>query len=95
MPAFCVVAASGGWLATRPGLDGLLAAPGMLQAKLAAAAVAVLANLVCVGWVLRRAACARRGDWAGYVRADAHQHRWGAVVLLGVVAAMALGLARA
>ena len=32
------------------------------------------------------------GNWVEFERLDHAQHRWGAVVLLGIIAALALGL---
>lgn len=64
----------------------------VLALKVALGAVAVAANIVCVGEVFRRAAHAKAGDWDGFSRADKAQHRFGAVVLAALVAALALGI---
>ena len=54
--------------------------------------VAVAANAVCVWLVLARARSARSAHWAAFDRLDQQQHRWGAVVLLGLLTALAAGL---
>lgn len=65
-----------------------------LAAKIALGAVALAANAMCARLVWRRATCAQAGDTQGFATADRRQHRWGAVVLAGLVAALALGLRR-
>ncbi len=66
----------------------------LLTAKIAVGAVAIAANLWCVRLVLRRCAQAQAGDVSGFENTDHAQHRWGALVLLGLVAAFALALLR-
>lgn len=63
-----------------------------LSAKIGVGALAIAANAYCVWLVLRRAAAAQRGDWPLFERLDHAQHRWGAVVLLGLLGALALGI---
>lgn len=86
LPAFSLLLATG-LLLLPP------AAPHVwLSAKIGIGALAIAANVHCVGLVLRRAAAAQSGDWSAFERLDHAQHRWGAVVLLGLLGALALGL---
>lgn len=87
-PALVVVAASGLWLLGGATVDATLAV------KIACGGAAVVANLACIGLVLHRARAARADDWANWTRLDILQHKVGAVVLFGLVAALALGGAR-
>lgn len=89
LPALLGVAVTGGLLlAGRSGTDALLGW------KLAAGIAAVACNLYCVVLVLRRAACAEAGDATGFARLDRAQHRWGAGVLVALLAALTLALLR-
>ncbi|MBQ0929267.1 hypothetical protein [Ideonella alba] len=77
-------------------LAGVRAWPGAaadagLRAMAAAGGVAMLANAVCSVWVWRRWQAARLGDPAAHAHADRWQHRWGALVALGL--GLALGAA--
>ncbi len=85
-PAFIGVAATG--LLLLPASPSSVA----LSLKIACAAVAVAANLYCAALVLRRCKAAETGDWPAFDRLDRSQHRIGAVVLLGLLASLALGL---
>ncbi|MDT9002369.1 hypothetical protein RQP53_24015 [Paucibacter sp. APW11] len=85
IPAFSGVVLSG-WLLLHQASGSTV-----LALKLGMAAVAVLANLVCVVLVWRRLQCAERGDSVGFAALDRWQHRLGAVVLLGLLGALALG----
>lgn len=89
LPSLLVVLLTGALMALRLPPAGLL-----LHAKIALGLLAVTANLYCVGLVLRRDRHAAAGDWPAFEAADHRQHRYGAVVLLGLVGALALGLAR-
>jgi hypothetical protein len=66
---------------------------GLFTAKLACAAVAILTNLYCIWLVRIRLDHAEAGDWAGFGRVDCRQHRFGALVLLGLLGAAGLGIA--
>lgn len=90
VPLLAVVALTGTWLwvSARAAVDALLAC------KIALGLLAVLANGVCVRLVRQRLRQAEAGDWAAFARTDHAQHRWGAWVLLGLLGAWALGLAR-
>ncbi|MBY0464725.1 MAG: hypothetical protein K2W33_07250, partial [Burkholderiales bacterium] len=61
----------------------------------AVAMVAVLAHVYCVWLVFRRLQHARRNEWPQFEATDHLQHKVGAVVLLGVLAAAAMGVALA
>ncbi len=63
-----------------------------LYAKMGLGALAVLANLVCATFVFRRAAAAKADAWESFATADAWQHKSGAVVLVALVAALAIGI---
>ena len=60
-----------------------------------AGTAAVLANAVCSVWVRRRWLAARDGDAAAHAHADRWQHRWGAVVALGLLVALGAAAWRA
>ncbi|MEJ6001698.1 hypothetical protein [Paucibacter soli] len=85
IPAFSGVVISG--LLLLPQATGTV----LLSLKLGMAGLALLANLVCVGLVRRRLRCAERSDAAGFAALDRWQHRFGALVLLGLLGATALG----
>ena len=89
LPAFVVVLVSGGVLLMNAG------ARPWLHAKIAAGLLAILANAVCLYWVLRRARAAAGNDGAAFAAADHQQHRWGALVLVALLLALLLaGIAR-
>lgn len=64
----------------------------LLHTKLAFAVIAILANLRCIWLVKLRLGHAEAGRWEEFERADHSQHRWGALVLLGLLGAATLGL---
>ena len=86
IPAFLLVMLTGGLI--------LASAPpsSMLHAKLGFAALAILTNLYCVYLVLKRDRMARAGDWQAFETIDHLQHKMGAVVLIGILGALLLGL---
>lgn len=85
IPAFLAVLVTGTLMFSR-------AAPsGLLHAKVGFGLLAIAANLWCVVLVFRRAAAASAGQWDRFARLDHLQHKIGAVVLLGMVAALGLG----
>jgi len=57
------------------------------------ALLAVVTNVYCVGLVFRRAAVAHLGHWDSFARLDHRQHRFGALVLLAILAALVSGIA--
>ena len=87
IPAFVLVLATGGLLLAGAQPSGLL------HAKLGLALLAVAANVYCVYLVFKRHRLALQGDWQGFEKADHLQHKIGAVVLLGILGALGLGLA--
>jgi len=86
IPAFIIVLVTGGLL-----LAG--SAPStLLFVKISCGLVAILANVYCIYLVYRRAACARSDDWDGFAHLDDQQHKYGAVVLLGILGALSIGI---
>lgn len=86
IPAFTLVA-----------VTGLLLMPqvpmGMLfVAKLVFALLAVATNVFCVYLVFKRHHLAAAGDWTGLEATDHLQHKWGAVVLIGILGALISGI---
>ena len=62
-----------------------------LQTKIAFGLLAIAANLYCFWLVLRRTQAAAQAQWEEFARLDRLQHTFGAVVLLGLVAALGVG----
>lgn len=62
-----------------------------LYTKIAFGALAIIANIFCVRLVLRRTRAATNGQWEEFARLDHLQHKLGAVVLLGILAALGMG----
>jgi uncharacterized membrane protein len=88
VPAFSVVVITGGLLLPVQGMPG----SGLVQAKIAAGLLAVVANGWCVYLVLQRHTHAEAGRWADFERVDRQQHLVGAVVLAGMLVAFGLGI---
>lgn len=88
VPAFVLVLVSGGFMWAQNAGDSLL------HAKIALGILAIAANVYCVWLVFARAHAAQEGRWDDFARIDVRQHRYGAVVLLGILAAIVLGLVR-
>jgi hypothetical protein len=88
IPAFVAVLLTGSLM--------LAAAPAsaLLSAKIGLGLLAIAANIYCVWLVFRRAQAAESGQWTEFARLDHLQHKFGAVVLLAIVAALILGLYR-
>lgn len=86
IPAFMVVLITGGAMLSSVGTSALL------QAKIGFALMAILVNVYCVYLVFRRARCAARHQWAQFESIDRKQHQFGAVVVIGILMALALGL---
>ena len=87
IPAFTLVVVTGILLMPQ-------ASMGMVfVAKLLFALVAVATNMYCVHLVSRRHQLAITGDWNGFQATDHGQHKWGAVVLIGILGALMAGLA--
>ena len=64
----------------------------LLATKLAFAGVAIAANIWCIWLVWLRLGHAENDRWEDFARVDHSQHKWGALVLLGLVGAAAIGL---
>lgn len=88
IPAFSIVFITGALLLGKSQLD--LA----LHLKIGFACIALLANAYCVWLVLRRHAYAKAGDWDAFARCDHWQHKIGALVLVGILGALGVGLHR-
>lgn len=86
IPAFVLVLVTGGLM--------LQSVPpsATLHLKIGFGMIAILANLYCVRLVLMRHAYAKAGNRAAFARADHLQHKVGAIVLLGILAALGTGL---
>jgi uncharacterized membrane protein len=63
-----------------------------LHAKITIGLVAIAANIYCVWLVFRRAKAAVAGQWDEFARLDHLQHKFGAVVLVGILLALGVGL---
>lgn len=86
IPAFALVLLTGGLL-----LAGVPKTP-WLHAKLGFAFLAIATNVFCVYLVFKRHRLAVQGHWQAFEAADHLQHKMGAVVLVGILAALALGI---
>lgn len=87
LPLLVLVATTGAMLLQGRAITGLLAI------KLIAAGVAIMANLYCTWLVWQRLHAAEQADWGRFEALDHSQHIFGAVVLAGLIAAAAIGLA--
>ena len=56
--------------------------------KLVFALLAAATNVFCVQLVFKRHQMAATGDWTGFEETDHLQHKWGAVVLIGILGAL-------
>ena len=86
IPAFLIVLVTGGMLLSSTSAGSLL------QTKIAFALLAIAANGYCVWLVFRRARAAEAGDWDTFAALDQLQHKLGAVVLLGILTALGIGI---
>jgi uncharacterized membrane protein len=86
IPAFVLVLITGAML-----LAGAHKTP-VLHAKLGFALLAVATNVYCVYLVFKRHRLAAEGDWPAFEAVDHRQHKMGAVVLVGILVALGLGL---
>ncbi|WP_462391261.1 hypothetical protein [Acidovorax sp. Q11] len=87
IPAIVVVLVSGSmlWLQASPTNRGF-------HLMLAAGATGIAANAYCVWLVFKRRRAAESEDWSRFEALDQKQHKFGAVVLVGVVLALAAGI---
>jgi len=83
IPAFVVVLFSGGHLA------GVLSWTPAVVVMIVAGLIAVGVNVYCVVLVRRRLAAAQANDSSLWFEIDHSQHRWGAVVLVAQLVALA------
>lgn len=60
--------------------------------KVGIAAIAIIANIYCVWLVFRRADAQSSGDKVTFARLDHLQHQYGAIVLVGIVVALVMGI---
>jgi len=88
VPAFVLVLVSGAFMWTNHAGDL------WLHAKIGLGCIAIAANVYCVWLVFARSRAAQEGRWDDFERIDARQHRYGAVVLVAMLAAIVLGLMR-
>lgn len=85
IPAFAGVLITGAFM-----FSSASASP-LLSTKIALGLLAIATNIYCVWLVFRRAAAANSEHWAEFERLDHLQHKFGALVLLAIVAALAVG----
>lgn len=64
----------------------------LLTTKIAFGLLAIATNIYCVWLVFRRAQAAQSDQQAEFTRLDHLQHKFGAVVLLAIVTALAIGI---
>jgi uncharacterized membrane protein len=86
IPAFTVVLITGALML--PVADE----SGLIHVKIALGLIAILVNGYCVWLVFRRATAAQGDNWEEFSRLDHKQHKYGALVLFTIVAALSLGL---
>ena len=87
VPAIAIVVATGVYL----WLQGNPSGPGF-YVMLTMGLIAIIANSYCVWLVFRRRHVAHLGDWSEFDRLDHQQHKVGAVVLIGLLAAIVSGV---
>ncbi len=85
IPAFVVVLLTGGAMLANTAPSALL------HAKIGFALLAIGANIYCVYLVFRRERFAANNQWVEFDAIDHKQHKFGAVVLVGMLLALALG----
>ena len=86
IPAFLMVLITGGMM--------LHSAPHStaLFTKIGFGVLAILSNVYCVWLVFKRYRHASDGDWQAFEAADHLQHKIGALVLIGILGALGIGL---
>jgi hypothetical protein len=85
IPAFAGVVATGALLLVGTPVTSLVAV------KIALGVLAVAVNIYCVWLVRRRLAAARACDWTRWEAIDHRQHQFGAIVLVAMLGALAIG----
>jgi len=63
-----------------------------LHVKIGFGLLAIVANIYCVWLVFRRAKAAAANDWERFAHLDHLQHKVGATVLVGIIAALGIGI---
>lgn len=86
IPAFIVVLVTGAAMLFSVNPNPLLVT------KIAFGLLAIATNIYCVWLVFRRAQAAQSDQQAEFTRLDHLQHKFGAVVLLAIVVALAIGI---
>lgn len=85
IPAFMGVFITGGLMLPQTTVSPLL------WTKIAFGLIAIVFNAICVGLVLKRLGYAKAGDFLGWEAVDRKQHKFGAVVLIAMLIALAIG----
>jgi hypothetical protein len=85
IPAFVGVLITGGLMLLQTTVSPLL------WTKIAFGLVAIVFNAICVGLVVKRLDFAKKGDFLGWETVDHKQHKFGAVVLIALLIALAIG----
>jgi hypothetical protein len=88
IPAFVAVFATGAAMFPAANANPLL------TTKIAFGLLAIATNIYCVWLVFRRAQAAHLDQQAEFARLDHLQHKFGALVLLAIVVALAIGVYR-
>jgi hypothetical protein len=86
IPAFVIVLVTGSLMLAAANPTALL------RVKIGLGLLAIAANVYCVHLVFRRERFAADGRWLEFEAADHKQHKFGAVVLAGIVSALGVGL---
>jgi hypothetical protein len=86
IPAFSVVLITGIFMFVGTSSGALL------NTKIGFGLFAIAANIYCVRLVFRRATAAESDQWQEFSRLDALQHKLGAVVALGLLVALSMGV---
>lgn len=87
LPAILIVLFTGVWLWLTSPTSGVA-----FYSMLAAGLVAMAANAYCILLVFKRREAAHADEWDEFDRLDHQQHKFGAVVLVGLLAAIVSGL---
>jgi len=86
IPAFVVVLVTG--MLMLPFAN----ASGLFNTKVMFGLLAIFTNIYCVWLVFRRSTAANNGESEEFSRLDHKQHKFGAIVLFSIIAALLIGL---
>ncbi|TNE42642.1 MAG: hypothetical protein EP347_00455 [Alphaproteobacteria bacterium] len=86
IPAMCIVTLSGIWLWRFAEVVGAA-----FYTMVCAGCIAILANVYCVVLVFKRRDAAHNQDWAAFDILDHRQHKFGGLVLIGLLVALGSG----